>query len=64
MPIKRGKESEAMLAGQVDTSSGAGVGNINAPRLASEDVAALKHGDRKSALDQLMCGAKAANAAT
>jgi hypothetical protein len=44
--------------------SGAGVGNINAPRLASEDVAALKHGDRKSALDQLMCGAKAANAAT
>ena len=62
MLIKRGKESEAMLTGQVDTSSGAGVGNINAPRLASEDVAALKHGDRKSALDQLMCGAKTANA--
>jgi hypothetical protein len=64
MLIKRGKETETMLAGQVNTSSVAGVGNIKASRFASEDVVALEYRNRKSSLDQLMCGAKAANAAT
>ena len=49
-----------MLTRQVDACSGAGVGNINTPCLASENVATFKHGDRKSALDQLMCSAKPA----
>ncbi len=64
MLIKRREESEAMLTGQVTTSAGAGVGNIKASRLASEDVVALEHRNRKSSLDQLMRGAKAANATT
>ena len=64
MLIKCGEETEAMLTGQVGTSPGAGVGNINASRFASEDVVALEHRNRKSSLDQLMRSAKATNAAT
>jgi hypothetical protein len=64
MLIKCGEETETVLTGQVGTSSGAGVGNVKASRFASEDAVALEHRNRKSSLDQLMCGAKATNAAT
>jgi hypothetical protein len=64
MLIKRGEESEAMLTGQVTMSTDAGVGNVKASRFASEDVVSLEHRNRKPSLDQLMRGAKAANATT
>jgi hypothetical protein len=64
MLIKRGEESEAMLSGKVTTSADAGAGNIEASRFASEDVVAFEHRDGKSSLDQFVCGAEAADAAT
>src|ERR1700733_5243527 len=64
MLIKRRKEPEPMLTRQVLAPIGAGVGNINAARLATEDFGALIHRHRKPALNQLMRGAKPANTTT
>jgi hypothetical protein len=62
VPVKRGEKPEPVFAREIFAAGRSCTRDRQAASFPAEDVLLFVHGDLEPALNQLMCGAEAANA--